>query len=168
MWGKTGKLRSKRRATSFYLSPQPPFIAARPRFVGHLGADRLLSEWGKRLAAMLSRPPRFAATIAWVAFGSDTVLWNHRKFPTSRSLHAPTPAPSHLPSGAQKSRWTRSEPYSRRRRGMQKRFIVTRIMPSSLTCRPILYWDEAGLVLFVIFVTRFAEIVTSRARSKII
>src|SRR5262249_31511922 len=56
MWGKTGKLGSKRRATSFYLSPQPPFIAARPRFVGHLGADRLLSEWGKRLAAMLSRP----------------------------------------------------------------------------------------------------------------
>ena len=47
-------------------------------------------------------------------------------------------------------------------------FIVTRIMTSSLTCRPILYWDEAGLVLFVIFVTRVAEIVTSWARSKII
>jgi hypothetical protein len=33
------------------------------------------------------------------------------------------------------------------------RFIVTRIMTSPLTCRPIFYWDEAGLVLFVIFVT---------------
>jgi len=41
-------------------------------------------------------------------------------------------------------------------------------MTSSLTCRPILYWDEAGLVLFVIFVTRVAEIVTNWARSKII
>jgi hypothetical protein len=47
-------------------------------------------------------------------------------------------------------------------------FFVTRIMTSSLTCRPILYWDEAGLVLFVIFVTRVAEIVTNWARSKII
>src|SRR5215813_7746153 len=115
MWGKTGKLGSKRRATSFYLSPQPPFIAARPRFVGHLGADRLLSEWGKRLAAMLSRPPRFAATIAWVAFGSDTVLWNHRKFPTSRSLHAPTRARCDLAPGGQNARRDRSERYSRSR-----------------------------------------------------
>src|SRR5215813_432192 len=86
MWGKTGKLGSKRRATSFYLSPQPPFSAARRRFVGRLGADRLLSEWGERLAAMLSRPPRFAATIAWVPFGSDAVLWSDRKFPISGLL----------------------------------------------------------------------------------
>src|SRR6516225_4689359 len=123
MWGKTGKLRSKRRATSFYLSPQPPFIAARPRFVGRLGADRVLAEWGERLAAMLSRPPRFAATIAWVAFGSDTVLWNHRKFPTSRSLHArvsaPTRARCDLAPGGQNARSDRNERYSDSRRGMQ-------------------------------------------------
>jgi|SRR5262249_15585073 len=48
------------------------------------------------------------------------------------------------------------------------RFIVTRIMTSSLTCRSILYQDGAGLVLFVIFRYKVAEIVTSWARSKII
>jgi hypothetical protein len=147
-------------------------------FSAALGADRVLAEWGERLAAMLSRPPRFAATIAWVAFGSDTVLWNHRKFPTSRSLHArvsaPTRARCDLAPGGQNARRDRNERYSDSRRGMQNRnqldtlFFVTRIMTSSLTCRPILYWDEAGLVLFVIFVTRVAEIVTSWARSKII
>jgi hypothetical protein len=60
------------------------------------GADRLLSEWGERLAAMLSRPPRFAATITWVAFGSDTVLRNHQKFPASRSLHGAYRSPRQL------------------------------------------------------------------------
>src|SRR6516164_1326039 len=57
MWGKTGKLRSKRRATSFYLSPQPPFIAARPRFVGRLGADRVLAEMGREIGSDAVTPP---------------------------------------------------------------------------------------------------------------
>src|SRR5262249_37946592 len=48
------------------------------------------------------------------------------------------------------------------------RFIVTRIMTSSLTCRSILYQDGAGLVLFVICRYKVAEIVTSWARPKII
>src|SRR5262249_50340389 len=120
MWGKTGKLRSKRRATSFYLSPQPPFIAARPRFVGRLGAYRLLSEWGTRLAQKLSRPPRVAAAIGWVCVSSDTVLWNHRKSPPPPSLHAPTRARCDLAPGGQNARRDRSERYSRSRRGMQK------------------------------------------------
>src|SRR5262249_12416227 len=89
-------------------------------------------------------------------------------------VSAPTRARCDLARGGQNARSDSNERYSDSRRGMQNRnqldtlFIVTRIMTSSLTCRPILYWDEAGLVLFVIFVTRVAEIVTSWARSKII
>jgi hypothetical protein len=72
---------------SFYLSPRPPFIATRRRFVGRFERpSSSVSKCGGKLAAMLSSPAILGRQSLGPVFGSVlNVLDRPQKFRSCRS-----------------------------------------------------------------------------------
>src|SRR2546430_11688321 len=85
-WEKTDRLRSKQRAASFYLSPRPPFIATRRRFVGRFERpSSSVSKCGGKLAALLSSPAILGRQSLGPVFGTVlNVLDRPQKFRSCR------------------------------------------------------------------------------------